>query len=127
MLNLRCNLFQELRHSFPFCPDCILYAAGRLVADLCPIRQDQFEIGEGERLLVDLDPPEAVYWNLTSASIWHESQRYLTDPVSLTSDEVTFEATFEVLLTAQARHDIGIYFATDGDPANNGEPPDGAA
>jgi hypothetical protein len=65
-----------------------------------------FEIGEGERLLVDLDPPEAVYWNLTSASIWHESQRYLTDPVSLTSDEVTFEADGHVRFVI-AREDPG--------------------
>ena len=40
-------------------------------------------------LLVDFDPPETVYWNLTSATIWHESHRYLTDPVSLTSSEVS--------------------------------------
>jgi hypothetical protein len=46
-----------------------------------------FEIGEGEQLLVDFEPPETVFWNLTSATIWHESQRYLTDPVSLTSAE----------------------------------------
>lgn len=46
-----------------------------------------YELGEGEALLVDFDPPDAVYWNLTSATIWHESQRYLTDPVSLTSSE----------------------------------------
>jgi hypothetical protein len=31
-------------------------------------------------------------------------------------DTVTFTADFEVELTAQARHDIGIYFSKDGDP-----------
>ncbi|MEE3331810.1 MAG: DUF1214 domain-containing protein [Myxococcota bacterium] len=48
-----------------------------------------YEIGEGERLLVDFEAPDTVFWNLTSATIWHESQRYLTDPVSLTSTEAT--------------------------------------
>ena len=48
-----------------------------------------YELGDEEALLVDFDPPDAVYWNLTSAAIWHESHRYLTDPVSLTSSEVT--------------------------------------
>ena len=45
-------------------------------------------VAEQRVLLVDLDPPETVYWNFTSATIWHESHRYLTDPVSLTSSEV---------------------------------------
>ena len=31
-------------------------------------------------------------------------------------DTVTFTADFEVLLTAQARHDIGLWFSIDGDP-----------
>jgi hypothetical protein len=47
------------------------------------------ELREGEVLMVDFIPPDVVYWNLTSATIWHESHRYLTDPVSLTSREVT--------------------------------------
>jgi hypothetical protein len=33
---------------------------------------------------------------------------------------VTFSADYEVLLTAQARYDIGIYFAADGDPNGDG-------
>jgi hypothetical protein len=48
-----------------------------------------YELGEGEALMVDFIPPDVVYWNLTSATFWHESHRYLTDPVSLTSSEVT--------------------------------------
>ncbi len=48
-----------------------------------------YQLGEDEVLLVDLKPPNSVFWNLTSASYWHESHRYLTDPVSLTSSEVT--------------------------------------
>tara|TARA_B110000444_G_C18763525_1_gene558783 strand:+ start:102 stop:1304 length:1203 start_codon:yes stop_codon:yes gene_type:complete len=47
-----------------------------------------YELGEDEVLVIDLDPPDTVYWNLTSASYWHESNRYLTDPVSMTSNEV---------------------------------------
>jgi len=65
-----------------------------------------YEIDEGERLLVDLEPPDAVYWNLTSATIWHESQRYLTDPVSLTSDEVEVEEDGRVRFVV-AREDPG--------------------
>jgi hypothetical protein len=33
---------------------------------------------------------------------------------------VTFTADYEVLLTAQARYDIGIYFSADGDPNGDG-------
>jgi uncharacterized repeat protein (TIGR01451 family) len=44
----------------------------------------------------------------------------ITDPCSRVNDSVTFTATFDVVLTAQARHDIGIYFATDGDPNGDG-------
>jgi hypothetical protein len=33
---------------------------------------------------------------------------------------VTFTADYEVVLTAQARFDVGIYFAADGDPNNDG-------
>ena len=52
-----------------------------------------YELGRGEALVIDFDPPPGIpYWNLTSATFWHESHRYLTDPVSLTSSEVTREA-----------------------------------
>jgi hypothetical protein len=33
---------------------------------------------------------------------------------------VTFTADYEILLTAQTRYDIGLYFAVDGDPNGNG-------
>lgn len=48
-----------------------------------------FQIADDEALVIDFDPPKAVFWNLTAASIWHETPRFLTDPVSLTSTEVT--------------------------------------
>ncbi|MFO7696441.1 MAG: hypothetical protein R6X16_04705 [Anaerolineae bacterium] len=44
----------------------------------------------------------------------------ISDPCDFPGDTVTFMATFETVLTAQARHDIGIYFATDGDPNGDG-------
>lgn len=44
----------------------------------------------------------------------------ITDPCARAGDTVTFTAKFDVVLTAQARHDIGIYFATDGDPNGDG-------
>lgn len=65
-----------------------------------------YELGEGEQLLVDLDPPDTIYWNLTSATIWHESRRSLTDPVSLTSSEVSLEADGRVRFVL-ARDDPG--------------------
>ena len=42
------------------------------------------------------------------------------DGCAFPGDTVTFTADFEVLLTAQARHDIGIWFAEDGDPNGDG-------
>jgi hypothetical protein len=44
----------------------------------------------------------------------------LDDGCTSPDDTVTFSAVFEVELTAQARHDIGLWFATDGDPNNDG-------
>ena len=44
----------------------------------------------------------------------------LDDGCAFPGDSVTFTADFEVLLTAQARHDIGIWFAQDGDPNGDG-------
>lgn len=49
-----------------------------------------YELDPDEALVIDFEPPPGLtYWNLTSATFWHESHRYLTDPVSLTSSEVT--------------------------------------
>lgn len=51
-----------------------------------------YELETGEALVIDFAPPPGItYWNLTSATFWHESHRYLTDPVSLTSSEVERE------------------------------------
>jgi len=48
-----------------------------------------YELDSDEALVIDFEPPPGIdYWNLTSATFWHESHRYLTDPVSLTSKEV---------------------------------------
>jgi len=44
----------------------------------------------------------------------------LDDGCAYPGDTVTFTANFEVVLTAQARHDVGIYFANDGDPNGDG-------
>ncbi|MEH6576293.1 MAG: hypothetical protein V7731_04375, partial [Amphritea sp.] len=44
----------------------------------------------------------------------------LDDGCAFPGDSVTFTADFEVLLTAQARHDVGIWFAEDGDPNGDG-------
>jgi hypothetical protein len=44
----------------------------------------------------------------------------ITDPCDFQGDSVTFTADFRVELTAQARYDIGLYFAVDGDLNNDG-------
>jgi hypothetical protein len=44
----------------------------------------------------------------------------IDDGCAFPGDTVTFSANFEVLLGAQARHDIGIWFAQDGDPNGDG-------
>ncbi len=47
-----------------------------------------YQLEPGEILVVDFEAPPARFWNLTSATIWHESHRSLTDPVSRTLEEV---------------------------------------
>lgn len=44
----------------------------------------------------------------------------LDDGCAFPGDEVTFTATFDVVTTAKERHDVGIYFVTDGDPNGDG-------
>lgn len=49
-----------------------------------------YEIAPDEVLVIDfMPPPKTPFWNLTRASLWHESERFLTDPVSLTLAEIT--------------------------------------
>jgi hypothetical protein len=44
----------------------------------------------------------------------------LDDGCAYPGDTVTFKADFEVLLTAEYRHDVGLWFAADGDPNGDG-------
>jgi uncharacterized repeat protein (TIGR01451 family) len=44
----------------------------------------------------------------------------LDDGCAFPGDNVTFRADFRVLLTAQERHDAGLWFALDGDPNGDG-------
>lgn len=44
----------------------------------------------------------------------------LDDGCAFPGDTVDFTATFDVVVTAKERFDIGLYFATDGDPNNDG-------
>ncbi len=46
--------------------------------------------------------------------------KILDDGCAYLGDDVTFRATFETILTAKERHDIGIYFAIDGDVNGDG-------
>lgn len=42
------------------------------------------------------------------------------EPTCMLGSEVTFTADFEVVLTAQARYDVGVYFDVNGDPEGDG-------
>jgi len=44
----------------------------------------------------------------------------LDDGCAFPGDDVTFTANFEVVLTAKERHDVGIWFSSDGDPNLDG-------
>jgi hypothetical protein len=44
----------------------------------------------------------------------------MDDGCAFQGDTVTFTADFEIELTADSRHDIGLWFATDGDPNDDG-------
>jgi len=44
----------------------------------------------------------------------------IDDGCAYPGDTVTFTATFDVVVTAKERHDVGIYFVTDGDPNGDG-------
>jgi len=49
-----------------------------------------------------------------------ENLQILDDGCAFPGDDVTFRADFRVLLTAQERHDAGLWFALDGDPNGDG-------
>jgi hypothetical protein len=44
----------------------------------------------------------------------------ITDPCDYPGDETTFTATFDIVLNAKDRTDVGIYFVRDGDPNGDG-------
>ena len=46
----------------------------------------------------------------------------IIDECEYPGDTTTFVADFEVVVTAKERFDIGLYFATDGDPNGDGLP-----
>ena len=48
------------------------------------------------------------------------SYTILDDGCAFPGDTVEFQATYEVVLTAEDRYDIGLFFATDGDPNGDG-------
>ena len=64
--------------------------------------------------------PGTLNCNANDVQIARATNIVITDPCSFPGDSVTFNATFQVVLTAQTRYDIGLYFATDGDPNRNG-------
>jgi uncharacterized repeat protein (TIGR01451 family) len=64
--------------------------------------------------------PGTLNCNANDIQIARATNIQITDPCSFPGDSVTFNATFQVVLTAQTRYDIGLYFATDGDPNRNG-------
>jgi hypothetical protein len=49
-----------------------------------------------------------------------ENLEILDDGCAFPGDDVTFRADFRVVLTAQERHDVGLWFALDGDPNGDG-------
>ena len=49
-----------------------------------------------------------------------ENLKIIDDGCAFPGDDVTFRADFRVLLTAQERHDAGLWFALDGDPNGDG-------
>ncbi|MFC1711891.1 SdrD B-like domain-containing protein [Patescibacteria group bacterium] len=44
----------------------------------------------------------------------------LDDGCMYPGDQVEFQATYTIVSTASERHDVGVYFATDGDPNSDG-------
>jgi hypothetical protein len=62
-----------------------------------------YQLEPDEVLVVDFEPPPTRFWNLTSATIWHESHRSLTDPVSRTLDEVEKQADGSVRFVVAER------------------------
>lgn len=64
--------------------------------------------------------PGTLNCNANDIQIARATNIVITDPCTFPGDSVTFNATFQVVLTAQTRYDIGLYFATDGDPNRNG-------
>jgi hypothetical protein len=59
--------------------------------------------------------------NVAGVATDEEGDRiWIIDPCQFPDDDVTFIAEFAVQLNAQDRHDVGIYFATDGDSGGDG-------
>lgn len=66
-----------------------------------------FDIGPEEALIVELDPLEVSYWNITVMSRWHESVDYLKRPKSRTLEEITTDPDGRVRLVLT--HGLAIH------------------
>lgn len=102
------TLLPEMREQ----PNTFVSSAGRsLGADVANAenyyQMAYYEVPDDQALVVDFEAPDTVYWNLTSATIWHETHRYRTDPVSLTSREAYVRDDGRVRFVI-ARDDPGV-------------------
>ena len=60
-----------------------------------------FQIADDEALIINAQPPETRYWNLTLETRWHETYDYLSRPTSLTLDDVEYseDGTLEFMIS----------------------------
>ena len=51
-----------------------------------------FRVKPDQALIIDVEPPQTRYWNLTLENIWHECFDYLHRPVSVTNSKAHLRA-----------------------------------
>ncbi len=81
--------------------------------------QDAGQVTVVDGCMDDLFPGK-LNCNANDIRLASASSIVITDPCEFPGDSVTFTATFEVELSAQARHDVGIYFDINADPEGDG-------
>jgi|SRR5947209_4725661 len=74
-----------------------------------------FRLGPGELLLLDIEPPDTRYWNVTLESIWHECLEPRRRHSSVTNRAVRPDARGRVRIAISAQdHGFGHWLDTGG-------------
>ncbi len=94
VLGRRASMFNELREP-GFAPDL-------QASNAQSYGWSQFALGEGEALLIEVEPPEALYWNFELGDFWARSMDYANRVISINDHQAVLDpdGTLRIVVSA---------------------------